>query len=277
MSDAVDRHPVRRGYRPPLAVRTRDGQPCAGVDQDAIGPRPDLLTPARLSEVLGDADRAAALLGPATAAAWLLAAALARTAAPTRVAVVRLAASASAPRAMPPSAPPVCAVRLFAETTVARVDGPTTARSASPGAPGWRRRGPPSWPGAHDLTPTVRARRGAPRRPRWPATQEARTEAIAGLLPWRLSAPSATLSSAAKARPRRTGRQERRESRAPVRTGTRHRSPRRTSRPGALSSRVRNEDSRRSGRVAASVGTSACSEARPRLRDLALAALMPAA
>ena len=35
----------------------------------------ETFTPARLSEVLGDADRAAALLGPATAAAWLLSAA----------------------------------------------------------------------------------------------------------------------------------------------------------------------------------------------------------
>lgn len=35
----------------------------------------ETFTPARLSEVLGDADRAAALLGPASAAAWLLAAA----------------------------------------------------------------------------------------------------------------------------------------------------------------------------------------------------------
>jgi MFS family permease len=35
----------------------------------------ETFTPARLSEVLGDPDRAAALLGPATAAAWLLAAA----------------------------------------------------------------------------------------------------------------------------------------------------------------------------------------------------------
>ncbi len=57
---------------------------------------------------------------------------MARTAAPARVAAVRLVASASAPRAMPPSAPPVCAVRLFAETTVARVDGPTTARVQHP-------------------------------------------------------------------------------------------------------------------------------------------------
>lgn len=35
----------------------------------------ETFTPARLSEVLGDADRAAALLGPVSAAAWLLAAA----------------------------------------------------------------------------------------------------------------------------------------------------------------------------------------------------------
>jgi MFS family permease len=35
----------------------------------------ETFTPARLSEVLGDADRAAALLGPASAAAWLLSAA----------------------------------------------------------------------------------------------------------------------------------------------------------------------------------------------------------
>lgn len=35
----------------------------------------ETFTPARLSDVLGDADRAAALLGPASAAAWLLAAA----------------------------------------------------------------------------------------------------------------------------------------------------------------------------------------------------------